>query len=214
MGKEISMKVTITSLVIILCAGGSFLLYSIVRSQSYTPANEVEAKAIMAAIQHAYDAMAIANETGNLAVLDDALIDHWDFLQAIGPEHQRELQDYIHEILGLNVTDNFGYLTAMKNRFTHELQGRKLLQEAKAKAKAESRQLTDQEWQTLKEKNHGELPALPDTHLPKRRIIAPDQYQSIEVKGDKARAVYDDGIRDETAILVRVNGRWLVAGIF
>lgn len=206
------MKVAITSFVIILCAGGSFLLYSIVRSQAYTPATEGEAKAIMAAIQHAYDAMAIANETGNLAVLDDALIDHSDFLQAIGPEHQRELQAYIHEILGLNVTDNFGYLTAMKNRFMHELQGRKLLQEAKAKA--ESRQLTDQEWQTLKEQNHGEFPALPDTHLPKRRIIAPDQYLSIAVKGDKARAVYDDGIRDETAILVRVNGRWFVAGIF
>lgn len=183
-------------------------------SYTYSPANEVEAKEIRTAVQHAYDMLAVANETGNLAVLDDALIDHVAFLQAIGPERQQQLQNSIREILGLDVGSHFGYLTAMRNKMTLRLQGRKLLLEAMAKAKAEQRELTSEELQVLQKQNQGERPTLPNPHLPSKRVIAPEQYQSIEISGDQARAYYDDGIRYETALLVRINGRWYVAGIF
>lgn len=205
-----SMIVLVVICPVTLCVAGMFFHASGV--WPYRPANEVEAKEIRAAVHHAYDRLAVANETGNLAVLDDALIDHGSFLQAIGPERQQQLQNSIREILGLDVGSHFGYLTAMRNKMTLRLQGRKLLLEAMAKA--QQRELTSEELQVLQKQNHGEMPTLPNPNLPATRVIAHEQYQSIEISGDQARAYYDDGIRYETALLVRINGRWYVAGIF
>lgn len=169
---------------------------------------------VMAAIQRAYDALSAAYKTGNLNVLSDAFVDHPDFRREIGWAREAELRSYISKITGPKAAQDFGYLTAIKNKLTHRLEGEKLLRSAMAKAKTENRELSEAEWQTLIEQNHGERPALPDPGLPSKRVIQSEQYFSIEINGDKARATYDEGVTGRTAILIRMDGRWYVAGIF
>lgn len=173
-----------------------------------------ESQEIMAAIQHAYDALSTAYETGHMNVLADAFVDHPDFRREIGWAREAELRSYISKITGPKASQDFGYLTAIKNKLTHRLEGEKLLRSAMAKAKTENRELSEAEWQTLIEQNHGERPSLPDPGLPSKRVIQPEQYFSIEINGDKARATYDEGVTGRTALLVRIDGRWYVAGIF
>jgi hypothetical protein len=173
-----------------------------------------ESHAIMAAIQHAYDALSTAYATGDMNVLADAFVDHPDFRREIGWAREAELRSYINKITGPKAAQDFGYLTAIKNKLTHRLEGEKLLRSAMAKAKTENRELSEAEWQTLIKQNHGERPSLPDPGLPSKRVIQPEQYFSIEINGDKARATYDEGVTGKTAILILIDGRWYVAVIF
>ena len=184
------------------------------RSNAYSSVPDTpESYEIMATIQRAYDALSTAHETGDLDILKDAFVDHPDFRSEIGWAKEAELRNYITKITGAKAAQDFGYLTAITNKISHRLHGEALLRSTMAKAKSESRELSETEWQVLIEKNYGERPSLPDTSLPSRRVIQPEQYFSIEISGEKARAVYDEGVTGRTAILIKIDGRWYVVGI-
>jgi len=80
------------------------------------------------------------------------------------------------------------------------------------RAKAENRELTQEEMNEIAKQNHGTIPALSDLSGPPfKRVL---QYFSLQIHGDTARAVYDEGVTGRTAILVRVDDKWYVVGIF
>ncbi len=199
-------------LVGIVCMGIIVFLVFGQRSKATNIPDTPETREIMATMQRAYEVLTIAHDTEDVNKLSEVFIDDPDFLRAIGPERQTQLQTYIREILGSTASENFGYLTAMKNKITHRLQGEKLLKAALEKAKSENRELTPMEWQKLAEQNHGERPSLPNLEFAnnKRQFL----YKSLEIDGDTARAVYDEGVVTRRAILKRINGCWFVAGIF
>ena len=78
------------------------------------------------------------------------------------------------------------------------------------KAKINNHSLTEEEMEELTKQNYSEQPYLPDSSLPGR---FPLEYVSITIDNDKAYVRYDDGPALQDAILIRVNGRWFVAGI-
>ncbi|RIK43394.1 MAG: hypothetical protein DCC55_05920 [Chloroflexi bacterium] len=168
-----------------------------------------------AAIDRAKEAIAIAQNTGDMHKLKDALVDHPDYLLELQSEQQEELRTFIASVLGSDASKNFGYLTAMKNKITYRLQGEEFVKAAIEQAKAEDREFTNEDLQALAAQNPDKYIVWPRTSTD---FAPPDStqrmYKSIQIDGDKARAVYDDGIRDKTAILVHIEGRWYVAGIF
>lgn len=173
--------------------------------------DSAEAREVMAAVQSAYDAIALAHTTENPDKLATAIIDHPDYWNNLDTERQNSVRQYTAEILGAAIPGQGGYLTAMKAKIMHKLAGEKLLKAAMSKASAEKRDLTIVEQQALADPNHGVVPSLRNSDLP-RRVI--NKWLTITIDGDKARAVYDTGIVTRTAILVRIDGHWYVAGIF
>jgi hypothetical protein len=208
--KTIYTRLTIAA---ILLAGVALLVFGSQQSRASGVPDTPEAKEIMATIQSAHDALALAYETGQLDVLDEVLIDHPIFLEELGPERKEELRQYIERVSGKEAAQNFGYLTAMKNKITHRRHGAELLAAAQAKATAENRELTEAEWALLTEQNYGRQPSplVSDPGLP-RSVIEAEQYISMEINGDTARVVYER-VKTQTALLVRIDGRWYVASM-
>lgn len=209
-------KISLTNLFVAICVCvGVAVIFLGTQSRAANSLDSPEAEEVKAAIQRADEAMTIAQTTGNLDKLEEALIDHPDYLLELKSEQAEELRSFITRILGPEASKNFGYLTAMKNKMTYRQQGQAFVQSAIEEANAAGREFTNADLQALSAQN-------PDKHIvwPKSStdFVLPDptqfQYKAIWIKDDKARAVYDDGIRDKVAILVRIDGRWYVAGIF
>jgi hypothetical protein len=177
--------------------------------------DHVEAERVKAAIERANAALARAYHTGDVQRLEDAFVDHPDYLSELQPEKVAELGAFIARVLGAEASQNFGYLTAMQNKINFRLQGEAFVQVAIAQVAAEGREFTSADLQVLSVENPDKYIVWPQAQTD---LVESDpvelQYKSIEINGDKARAVYDDGVRDKTAILVRIDGQWFVAGIF
>ena len=77
------------------------------------------------------------------------------------------------------------------------------------KARSENRQLSSTELQELIKANHGQLPSL-GSPVTGKTILT---FESIEINRDRAIVRYDDGAALQEAILVKINGRWLIASI-
>jgi hypothetical protein len=212
--RNVQGKVTLSLILIWICATVA-VCFEVAQSRAAAALDTPEAEEVKAAIQRAKEAIATAQNTGDLHRLEDGLVDHPDYLRQLRPEQQEELRNFIAKILGTEASKNPGYLTAISNKISYRLQGEAFVKAAIEGAKAEGREFTNEDLQSLAAEH-------PDKHIvwPKSEadlaLPEPTQrsYKSIEIDGDKARAVYDDGIRDKTAILVRIDGRWYVAGIF
>ena len=123
---------------------------------------------------------------------------------------------HTHKIQGEAALKDFGYLTSMITKRMNQQYGARLLRTAQEKAKAENRAVTQEEMRQLTEQNYGLEPHLPDQDVqaqstPFKRVLT---YLSVKVEGDKAELRLDDRVKNRKAILVRVDGRWYVAGIF
>jgi len=123
---------------------------------------------------------------------------------------------HTHKIQGEAALKDFGYLTSMITKRMNQQHGARLLRTAQEKAKAENRAVTQEEMRQLTEQNYGLEPYLPDQDVqaqstPFKRVLT---YLSVKVEGDKAELRLDDRVKNRKAILVRVDGRWYVAGIF
>jgi len=123
---------------------------------------------------------------------------------------------HTHKIQGEAALKDFGYLTSMITKRMNQQYGARLLRTAQEKAKAENRAVTQEEMRQLTEQNYGLEPYLPDQDVqaqstPFKRVLT---YLSVKVEGDKAELRLDDRVKNRKAILVRVDGRWYVAGIF
>jgi len=173
-----------------------------------------EAQAIKAALQQAKDAIATALQTGDLTALDTSLVDHPDYLKALPPQEVEELRTFISRILGPSTAKEFGYLTAMKNKITYRLQGEAFVQAEIDKARAANRAFTAADLQELMRQHPDKRIVMPRAE---REFVTPQPeqrlYKSIKIEGDKAWVIYED-VKDRTALFVRIDGKWYVAGIF
>ena len=196
----------------IICVAVMFFLISSQRSRAVGIPDTLEASEIMAAMARAYEVLETPVDTLDFNKLSEVLIDHSDYQRELDSATQVKLRTQIGETLGQTAVENFGYLTAMRAKRTYQLKGVQLLKAATEKAKAENRELMPEEWQELAKQNGGEYPAMPigNAGTPTKELI----YSSIEIDGDKARVTYDDLVKIRTAILVRIDERWYVAGIF
>jgi len=193
----------------------AFLLIFAPASNADDSLTTPEAQEIMIAIQRAKDAIAIAQHTGDFSKLEETLIDHPDYLNELQPEQQGELRQFVGRISGVRAAETFGYLTAMRNKITYKLQGEEFVRAAMEKAKAENHEFTSEDMQVLASQNPDKYITWPQTST----VFAASnpverKYKSIKIDGDKARIVYDEGVKDRTAIFVRIEGKWYVAGIF
>lgn len=169
---------------------------------------------VIDAMQRAKDAIALALESGEVTVLETALVDHPDYLVELPSEEIEDLRIFITRVLGPTAAANFGYLTAMKNKITYRLQGEAFVQAEIDKAKTARRAFTAADLQDLMRQH-------PDKHITMPRAMRPSvtsqpderRYTSVKIDGDRARVTYED-VTSKTAILVRIDGKWYVAGIF
>jgi hypothetical protein len=205
--EELPMKIFFVGVAFVVLA---FFLNLSQRSEAYNIPDTPETREIMATIERAYDVLAIPFDTLDVNKLSEVFIDDPVFRNKLTLDQRGEAQTRVNKILGPGAAENFGYLTAMKAKRLQQQHGAKLLKAATDKAKSTNRSITEEEWKELAQQNYGERPYLPDLSLPGR---FPLQFQSIEIDNDKAYVRYDDGPALQEAILVRVNGRWYVAGL-
>jgi hypothetical protein len=102
----------------------------------------------------------------------------------------------------------------MKNKITFRLQGEAFVQSEIDKAREANREFTAADLQELTRQYPDKYIAMPRAE---KQLITPqpDQkiYKSIKIDGDRARVTYED-VKNKTAILIRIDGQWYVAGIF
>ena len=175
------------------------LLISNRPSNTYSSVSDTaESQEMMAAIQRAKDAIAVAQSTGDVSKLEEGLIDHPDFLSELGQEQQEELRQFVGRVSGPRAAQTFGYLTAMKNKITYRLQGEEFVRKTMEKAKAENHEFTSADLQSLASQNPDKYIAFPQpsTVITKSTLVENStpvqrQYKSIKIEGDKARVTYD-----------------------
>lgn len=164
-----------------------------------------DAKQIMAVMDRAYQLIGHASQSFDVSEFPAVFVDTADYQIT---DEQREA---IAATLGVPASDvgNVGYLTAMQLKYESMGKGANLLREAMKKAKAENRQLSSTELQELAKANHGQLPSL-GSPVTSKTVLT---FESIQIEGERAIVRYDDGAALQEAILVKINGRWLIASI-
>ena len=193
---------------VVVSMGADTRFHSSPLSMADTP----KTREIMATLERAYELLDTPADVLDVDELDEVFIDHPDYLNQISVEEQAQLKSQISEFMKGKSAASVGYLTSMKSKRIFQKQGIEQLRVAQEKAKAEHRVLTQAELDELTKQNHGLQPSLPDPSAQNYKRTL--QYFSIEINGDKARATYDEGVTGRTALLVRMDGRWYVAGIF
>lgn len=164
-----------------------------------------DTKQIIAVMERAYQLIGRASHSFDVSEFPAVFVDTDDYQIT---DEQREA---IAATLGVPNSDvgNVGYLTAMQLKYVSMGRGANLLREAMEKAKAENRQLSSTELQDLAKANHGQLPSL-GSPITNKAVLT---FESIVVEGERAIVRYDDGAALQEAIVVKVNGRWLIASI-
>lgn len=162
-----------------------------------------EAHQIMAAMDTAYQIIGNAGQTFDASNFSQVFIDTTDYPLS---DQQRAA---VAGLLGESAAQHAGYLTAMSIQTIARGQGAKLLRTALDKAKAENRDLTAAEFQELIKANHGQLPTLGSSIMAKTTLT----FNSIAIDGERATVEYDDGAALQKAILIRTQGKWLIASI-
>ncbi|MFZ2489074.1 MAG: hypothetical protein WAZ19_13260 [Anaerolineae bacterium] len=202
MFKQIRNRWLIAVTVVVLSMGLFVIRATQVRSDPGVPDSD-EAMEIMATMDRAYQVIASASQTFDISELPSVFVNTSDYTLTA-----RQMEK-VAEIVGQAEASSAGYLTVMQAQYVAWGQGARLLQKALDKAKAEDREVTADELQEVVKANHGQMPALASPVITKTVLT----YESMQITGDRAVVRYDDGAALQEAILVRVNGRWFVAGI-
>lgn len=181
---------------------------------SPTPPTAPAAQEVEAALERAYVAIDHAFLSRDVTRLSPAIIDHPVYRWMLGWRKTSKLRAYIFTVLGPEAAQDFGYLTAMQNKITHRIHGDRLLREKLAKEHRSITEITPAELIALKGKNYGVEPSLieePSSTVP---LDSVEQYYTIRICRNKAYVSYSDYIIGRSAILLRLEGQWYVAGIF
>lgn len=197
----------------IIVIGITILFVCSQRTSVTTIPDTPEALAVMATLDHAYVLLGTPAELIDFAEFDEVFVDHPAYGRAIGARKRKLLRDQISKELGEEAAQTFGYRTSMKSKLIARKNRYAQFRAALTNAEAENRELTQAELDEIAAQNNGYIPTLPDLSTPssfKREL----KYFSLEINRNKARATYDEGVTGRTAILVRIDGKWYVAGIF
>jgi hypothetical protein len=167
--------------------------------------NTPEAKQIMATMNRAYQVLGTTSQSFDVSEFPNVFVDTEDY------QLTDEQQKTVAEALSLSVTEvqKAGYLSAMQAKYISRGRGAKLLQAALEKARAENRELTATEFQEIVKANQGQMPS--GNPITGNKTVL--TFESIEINGEKAIVRYDDGAALQEAILVKQEGRWLIASI-
>ncbi len=109
-----------------------------------------------------------------------------------------------------------GYLTYVRAAYANRENGALLLEKAQAKARAEGRDaLSGDEWMEVVRSNGGRPPAprsqsSMSVQEAQRQFKSRIRYNSIDITGNKATAVFDTGATLNSAVLVRRDGKWYI----
>jgi len=160
-----------------------------------------DSRQIQATIRRAYELRARAGHT----------FDTTDFASVFvndprGGKLPPEWLKLVEDVTGSS-SDTTGYLDYELAYYEHWKTGALRLEELWAKAAEEGRPLTLEEVQSLRDRS-GRIAA---PRAPEGVRIQID-FKSIVVEGDVATAVFDDGPRLNEMTLVKINGKWYIAG--
>ncbi len=120
----------------------------------------------------------------------------------------QDVRKFVSLVLGPEVADDGGYLTAMKAKYVAYGCASHSLRDIEQVAQKEDRKITSEEYKSIQENCYGVLP--PSISEGGSPILV---FKTIDIDGEKAFARYDDGAALLEATLVQENGRWLIAKI-
>lgn len=164
-----------------------------------------ETRQIQATMRRAYELMAVAARTFDVSEFPTVFADVPEDYKL--NDRQREA---IVQILGAEVAERAGYLSAIQAYYIGWGKGAALLEKALEEAERERRPITADEMRAITEASGGRVPTLArqdpiyETKL---------QFESIEIRGNRAVVRYDDGAALQEAILRKISGRWLITSI-
>ena len=116
--------------------------------------------------------------------------------------------EFVRSISGDYTSESFGYLDYKIAYYTWWETGALKIETLQARADLENRELTEDELKTLID-DQGRI-AMPRSQSSDASI--PLRFISITIEGDKGIVTYDDGLRINQAILVKIDGDWYIAG--
>jgi hypothetical protein len=116
--------------------------------------------------------------------------------------------EFIRSVSGDYISESFGYLDYKIAYYTWWKAGALKLETLQARANLENRELTEDELKTLID-DHGRV-AMPRSQSSNTNIAL--RFISIEIEGEKAIVIYDDGLRTNQAILLKIDDNWYIAG--
>ncbi|MFZ5858593.1 MAG: hypothetical protein ACOYZ6_17330 [Chloroflexota bacterium] len=164
-----------------------------------------EAKEIMKTVEDAYNIEVEAAHTFDLKKFPAVFINDPRF-----PVSPSTLQ-VVREMTDNLSLESAGYLDYKLAYYTWWGEGAVLLETLREKAKAENRELTKEEKQSLTDKYGRTAAPRPEGTRTTRKN--PVKFISMEITDDIALVVIDDGPRTVELTLVLVDNHWYIAGI-
>lgn len=161
-----------------------------------------EAKEIQRTIEKAYMIEEIAARTFDTTEFAKVFIN-----DPRGGKLDDSTLQFVEEVLGINRT-SAGYLDYKLAYYKWWEAGAQKIEALQAKAQAEGRPLTPEEVSSLID-GSGRI-AMPRAQGPVSEIWL--DFYSISINGDIAVAIFDDGPRTNRMTLVKVDGKWYIAG--
>lgn len=124
-----------------------------------------------------------------------------------GGELDDSTLQFVNEVFGTNLA-SAGYLDYKLAYYKWWESGARKIEALESQARAEGRPLTPEELSSLVDSS-GRI-AMPRAQGPIREIRL--DWHSISINGDIAVAIFDDGPRTNRMTLVKIDGRWYIAG--
>ena len=140
---------------------------------------------------------------GDVSEFDNVFINTTDYHY-----ENQDVRAFVSLVLGSEAAINGGYLTVMKAKYIAYGCAVRSLKIAEQAAMKEDRNVTPDEIKSIQENCYGVLPPRISEGAPPKL-----NFEKIDIDEDRTLAQYDDGAALLEAILVRENGRWLIAKI-
>lgn len=162
-----------------------------------------DSKLIREVINKSYDVEAHAAKTFDLSSFPLVFVN-----DQRGGELSLSTKDFIRSVSDNSSSMPFGYLDYKIAYYTWWKMGAHKLEALRTKAVQEKRALTENELMTLiDEKGRLAMPRSQSSDISTELL-----FISIEIEGDRAIATFDDGLKTNQMILVKMNSNWYIAG--
>lgn len=196
-------KLAVLITLLVLLAGMVYIGIDHVRAGIEVPDSK-DSQEIQDVIHHSYTVYRGAlRNGGDVSEFGNVFINTTDYHY-----ENQDVRAFVSLVLGSEIANNGGYLTVMKAKYIAYGCAVRSLKIAEQAAMKEDRNITPDEIKSIQENCYGVLPPRISEGAPPKL-----NFEKIEIDEDRAVAQYDDGAALLEAILVRENGRWLIAKI-
>jgi hypothetical protein len=162
-----------------------------------------DAELIQEVVNKSYDVEAVAARTFDLSSFSSIFVN-----DQRGGELSSSTIDFIQSVSGVYSPKYFGYLDYKIAYYSWWKSGALKLEAIQTKALEEKRGLTEDEIKSLID-DRGRMV------MPRSQGVQTStelQFVSIEIEGDKAIVIFDDRLRTNQMILVKIKDQWYIAG--